>query len=89
MQTFKIERGVPMPKIHVSRSSYPFAEMEVGDSFAVPLSGDLASAGKNGDYDRTQVRVRSAACSHQRRHGGKFSVRVNKAEGVLRCWRVA
>jgi hypothetical protein len=34
---FKIEKGIPLPE-----SKYPFAEMEVGDSFFVPCESKEA-----------------------------------------------
>lgn len=37
MAVFKVEKGVPAPKRH-HRMKYPFREMEVGDSFFVPLT---------------------------------------------------
>lgn len=43
----KIEHNIPIKGIKVSRSKFPFKDMEVGDSFKVPKSkrsGALASA---------------------------------------------
>ena len=34
---FKIEKDVALPK-HARTSKYPFADMEIGDSFAAPNS---------------------------------------------------
>lgn len=87
MITFKIEKGIAIPTVP-NQTVYPFSKMKVGDSFAVPLSGEILNAGKNGKWDRTQSRVRSAASIYQRKYGGAFTVRLMKDEGVVRCWRV-
>lgn len=64
----KVEKNVPLPQ------RFPFAGMEVGDSFAIP-------AGVN----RTTVSV--AAMRYAKKHGGKFTVRL-MPDRSLRCWRV-
>jgi hypothetical protein len=44
----KIDKGVPLPEDTRSRSNYPFADMEVGDSIFIPLEeGDNAQRMKN------------------------------------------
>jgi len=68
---FPIESDVPMPED--GRASYPFPLMEVGDSFSI---ADQSAAEK----------ARRAATVHQKRHGGRFSIR--KVEGGYRLWRV-
>ncbi|MXO67764.1 hypothetical protein GRI72_02815 [Altererythrobacter marinus] len=78
MADFKIEKGIEMPASHRAMRRYPFADMEVGDSFAVPVN--------DGEDDMT---VRSAAWDYGRRHGMKFTGRLLRDEGVLRVWRVA
>jgi len=63
----KVESNIPMP------SKFPFAGMEVGDSFLVP-EGVL----------RATVTV--AALRYGRKNGMKFTVR--KVPEGFRCWRV-
>lgn len=53
---------------------YPFAGMQVGDSFAVPP-----------DVKRPAVTV--AAMRFGRKHGMKFTVR-QVADKTFRCWRI-
>lgn len=65
----KIEKGIPVPR------SYPFAEMQVGDSFAVPES-----------LQRMTVTV--AAKRYGDKHGMKFTVRA-MPDKSFRCWRIA
>lgn len=78
MSEFKVERGVPM----TGRKSYPFAKMEVGDSFFVP-----GGATKYGAGDTAAV---NSARSHGRRHNRKYVTRTVTEHGVkgLRIWRV-
>lgn len=64
----KVEKGIPMPV------RYPFAEMEVGDSFEVPEN-----------VKRTAVSV--SAKRYGDKHGMKFTVRLTP-ERKFRCWRV-
>jgi hypothetical protein len=65
----KIEKNVPLPV------TYPFAKMDVGDSFAVPP-----------DVHRTTVSI--AALRYGRKHDMKFSTRKTP-DGTIRCWRIA
>lgn len=72
---FDIKAGVAIPKPSTGNGNrtYPFHEMEVGDSFEVP--SDLRG------------RVSSAAYNHSQRHDGRFSLRRCE-DGTYRCWRV-
>lgn len=65
----RIEKGVPIP------GRFPFEQMEVGDSFAVP-SG----------VPRTTISI--AALRYGRKHGAKFTTRT-LPDGTIRCWRTA
>lgn len=65
----KVEKGIPVPR------KYPFDEMEVGDSFAVPP-----------DIHRTTVAI--AALRYGRKHGVKFVIRMMD-DRTHRCWRIA
>jgi hypothetical protein len=71
VSNFVIEKGVPLPGRGRS-PIYPFEQMEVGDSFAVP-------------EDKRHV-VGPAAAWFGKRHGRKYSVR--KTTGGFRVWRV-
>jgi len=72
MSEFKIEKGIPF---HAARSKYPFADMEVGDSFSFhPDSAFL---------------VNSAAGAYSRKYAGiKFSVK-KQSETESRIWRIS
>ena len=81
-----IDKGVPTPKpTGGAPRKYPFPDMEVGDSFTIPLSGAIDHKG----MDTVATKVRCAACRFARRSGWKFTVRTERADGVARCWRVA
>jgi hypothetical protein len=66
---FEIEKGVPRQAPNVK---YPFADMQVGDSFLVPRG--------------TARIVASAAVWAAARGYGKFSCRT--VEGGVRVWRI-
>ena len=64
----RIDKQFPIPV------KYPFAGMQVGDSFAVPKG-----------VGRTAVSI--SALRYSRKHGGKFTVRL-MPDRSLRCWRL-
>lgn len=74
LPTFRIEKGVPVPTRGV-RTSYlfPFEDMEIGDSIAVPA--EFAK------------KARGAACSFAKREGIRLTCRT-QADGSVRIWRV-
>lgn len=83
--TIKIDKDLPTPPPATGRPRiYPFPIMEVGDSFAVPLMGWIRRA-----EDVASDRLRCAAVFYARKHGCKFTVRIDRENGVVRCWRVA
>lgn len=63
----KVEKNVPIP------NRYPFDEMQVGDSFAVPP-------------ETTRTAVAVAAGRFGEKHQMKFIVRL-MPDKTLRCWR--
>lgn len=82
MSEFKLESGVPIPKVsRVTKGStkYPFESMNVGDSFAVPM--------KDASVETVLNRVRAATFRYAKDYGGKFTVRVMDDETV-RIWRI-
>lgn len=67
---FKVEKGIP---VAAGKGKYPFREMEVGDSFALP-SGAAS-------------RVRIAAAHWGKVNSQKFTVKGDG--DAHRCWRIA
>ena len=73
---YKIESGVPMPETRGRHYIYPFAEMNVGDSFAVAAS-DVKL-------------IRTSASHFGLRHKQKYSILcIDPIKGDYRCWRIA
>ena len=70
-----VDKGLPLPPLRIGRPPiWPWKEMEVGDSFAVPTDCRVHIA-------------RVAAAKAGKQFGRKFTVR--KVDGQLRCWRIA
>lgn len=66
--TFKIEKNVPMPE---TPAKYPFADMEVGDSFFAE--------------NRTPSQLQNSAGTIKKSKGFKFAARA--IDGGARIWR--
>jgi hypothetical protein len=78
--TFDIEKNIPITSAPRKDPKYPFALLEVGDSFFVPAVGE--------DYHR--IRQDVANYAHRQRKvfmTGDYCTR--KAEGGVRVWRTA
>ena len=78
MHTILVDKGLPLPeKLKTIRSVYPFASMEVGDSFLVKTKTARDNA-------------RSAAYQFCRRHKltWRFAVLWTHDEQAWRIWRV-
>ena len=76
---YQIEKGIEVPakKTFARPTIYPFATMEVGDSFFVPqIDGKPKSSGT----------IWSSARKATDKFGFKFAVRSEV--GGFRCWRV-
>lgn len=71
---FTVEKGVPRPKLKGRNSKYPWADMEVGDSFAAPK--------------KLSISLVNSAAQQSRKRGWKFSVRTMD-EQTCRVWRIA
>jgi hypothetical protein len=72
----QIESGYPAPTRSTARAKYPFAKMEVGDSFFM----------KSGFPEHERGRVSAAACAYAKKHGVKFSTKV--FDNGVRTWRI-
>ncbi len=78
--TYEIKNNVPIPSRHGLK--YPFAEMDVGDSFTVPADDPAAAVFKSGSS-----RVASGAHAWGNGNGAKFATRTNEDKSVT-VWRV-
>lgn len=74
--TVKIDKDIPPPPEKKRVYKYPFAQMEVGDSFRWNVE--------------ERRKVATAAQDHTRRTGWRFTVRKQFEDGieVIRVWRV-
>ena len=80
MDEIKIEKGVPLPGRAWRRLQYPFADMEVGDSFSVPVpEGEQPGAFASS--------LRSNAFRYGESLNMKFTVRLTAANARVRVWR--
>ena len=81
MSQYKIEKGIPAPKLNTFGrvSNYPFADMEIGDSFKVDPAGGW-------EGKELLRKVKSAASSAGKKLSRKFIAR-SEDEGV-RVWRI-
>lgn len=74
---YAVESGIPIAPTKTN-TVYPFATMEVGDSFALGAS------------HREMINVRGAVTGWNKAHAPmKFVIRLNRASGQYRCWRIA
>jgi hypothetical protein len=73
---FKIEKGVPLPLPRRPRrlAKYPFANLQVGDSFLVP------GFSKNGQI--------SGSLANWAKAHPEWRFATRKVEGGLRVWRI-
>lgn len=74
MTAFKIDKSVPIPAKRKGRSKYPFATMEVGDSFLV----DAAS----------RIKTVSALAVYKKKAHPKQKFTVRRVEDGVRVWRI-
>jgi hypothetical protein len=76
---YVVESGIPISPKRAGVSSYPFASMKVGDSFAIS------------DERNALTRVRAIASLYGTNHPPmKFSVRMTDPHArTYRCWRIA
>jgi len=75
---FPLETGVPMPQggPDYSRYKYPWRQMQVGDSFFVPVTGNKK---------RKLYAMKSVIFYQHEKHPEHFEVRV--VDGGVRVWR--
>lgn len=75
MNKYPVDTDIPLPQEgRGSISVYPFRFLQIGDSFAAPLS---------------KYRALSAGCVyHGRKHGYKFTMRRNMDEQTVRVRRI-
>ena len=80
-EMYKIDKGIPIPSFSsITAPKYPWAEMQVGDSFIVRLNGE----DKIGNLQsRLSAGARNAGLKLKRR----FITRSVEDKKAVRCWR--
>lgn len=83
---FKIEKDIPAPlNARGAPAKYPFRQMGVGDSFAIPASDNGFYRRKNGVRGHS---VQAASWYYSQKMGFKFTTRL-LPDGSCRVWRIA
>jgi hypothetical protein len=72
--TYKIDKGIPLPKSPIQGSKYPFREMEIDDSVFFE------------DQYHSITSIRSAITYARKSTGWEFTTR--KQKGGIRVWRI-
>lgn len=74
---FKIEKSIPIPEARGRRAKkYPFEQMEVGDSFFVPL-----------EEGKSPSAIHASIATAKHRLG--INLTTAREEGGIRVWRIA
>lgn len=86
-EMYPVERGVPIPApfkrvVRVGMQKYPWAEMEVGDSFFVPHTPE-----EPGTW--VQNRVNASAVHWLKRYARSHRFTTRQLANGVRCWRTA
>lgn len=93
---FKIERGLPIPPSRGGSSGripgkkpprYPFADMEVGDSFDAPRDMGVAPPPSYADRRQTAIKAHAYRWCHDFAPETEFTTRLIDGS-ICRCWRV-
>lgn len=82
----KIEKNIPIKDKRGRRKgefSYPFKDMNVGDSFFVPFNG------KKMDSVRTSLHTTARLWALGHNNGRKFSTSIVEEKDGVRIWRTA
>lgn len=80
--SFTIDKNVPVPASTAGRGpTYPFAAMQIGDSFFVPATGEAVKK-------RAAGLSRAASAHAKKNEGRKYTTRKVEGGGV-RVWRIA
>ena len=83
---YKVEKNIEMPNpIHcgVPYYKYPFTELQIGDSFAVPVDPTTKL-----NYIQVAKRVQNALQAAKRRWPDTvYAIRTMKHEKCVRVWR--
>lgn len=77
---YRIDRDVPIPEKRRTYSHYPWRQLQVGDSFAVPL---------NGRTPRRVAALVTSAWVSVRRRSPELRFTCRQEQDAIRVWRIA
>lgn len=78
----KIDKNIPIYEGNRGKKrKYPFSEMEIGDSFAIPCD-------EMKECHRIQCTIVSSSYRNKKVKGRMFTTRVSLANKEVRCWRI-
>ena len=87
MTAITVEKNIPIPESRFGKgrqpgeTKYPFAELQVGDSFMVPTK-------KQTDINKMQSSICGHAFQYKRKNRDtNFTTRI--VDGGIRVWRIA
>ena len=84
---YKVEKNIEMPNKMtngIAHYKYPFADMAVGDSFAVPVDPTTTL-----NYKQVADRISGAIWNHKKRFAGNnYALRTMKHKKCIRVWRI-
>lgn len=86
MEKLQIEKGIPFANriSEAAHYKYPFEDMEIGDSFLIPLEDNKRSTRQNA---RTLCRVTFERWAVKWSRD-EYQIRTAQVEGGIRVWRV-
>jgi len=76
----KIDKSIPIP-IRTRRGTYPFADMQIGDSFFVTLKNDYKTK-------RSLASSIHGSAKYMKKTIKDFKITIRSVENGVRCWRV-
>lgn len=82
-ETFKIEKGIPLQSLppRPRKELYPFAKMEIGDSFFIPCNNRAQAIQKS-------YSIKSSLKQRQKTFNSPIEVQTFYDETGVRCWRI-
>ncbi len=80
--TYKIEKGIPLPRTKKGPGIYPFHDMEIGDSFLTPVKGDTH------EFSKVQTSINSSSRHFVKKYFPKRKFTTRKEKEGIRCWRI-
>lgn len=90
--SFEIEDGIPIPASARQsgpgrRLKYPLDQLDIGQSFMVPVPDNPDPSVYESEMQRTTSRLSNAANRYRKQQDPNFYAVVRRVEGGVRLWR--